>query len=256
MPELIGGRLEEVVVEIWELQREALLKVSYLGVPAPSPHEWNVIFTDFDCAKINILSQLRLKTDYMRRLPVLMLGLAHVCEEKARDICKLVIQSFNVDPRREAHDERTWKLLRPGSYFAEDMALFCNGASRSDLREASKKQVARFRFPSAVETTIEEKHARVAIARKAHHLGPVRASMANRLPMLERLLRRGHINIRELLECFEQARSLHSVPGLLGLELHPRLLGIRGTLVTAHIDVPRRSKGCKIEYENETTLRR
>jgi hypothetical protein len=78
----------------------------------------------------------------------------------------------------------------------------------------------------AVETTIEEKHARVQLALKTHHIGPVGASLANRLPMLERLLSRGQIKVADLLAKFDQARHLRNAPALLGIDAHPTLQGV------------------------------
>ena len=74
-----------------------------------------------------------------------------------------------------------------------------------------------------METTIEEKHARVSKAQAAMRLGPVRVSLSNRLPLLGRLLKRGHINPELLLRKFEDARHLLGIPAALGLTLHPSL---------------------------------
>eukprot|EP00972_Heterocapsa_arctica_P037835 5569566-Heterocapsa_arctica.AAC.1 len=126
-------------------------------------------------------------------------ALAHVKEDVARDFAPKILEAWNQDPRQEVHHRLTWKLMRPGSFFREGLELFIAGTLRRDLPQPFLQQVASFRFPAAVETTIEEKHARVSMAKRCHHVGPVRISLANRLPMLERALRSGSLCPKRLL---------------------------------------------------------
>ena len=58
---------------------------------------------------------------------------------------------------------------------------------------------------------------------KCHHIGPVKVPLANRLSLLERWLARDHIDVRELLRCFTQARSLFQASVLLDCERHPAI---------------------------------
>lgn len=46
-------------------------------------------------------------------------------------------------------------------------------------------EVAKLRFVIVVETTIENKHARVTLARRTHAIGPVIVSLTNRILMLD-----------------------------------------------------------------------
>ena len=103
------------------------------------------------------------------------------------------------------------------------MDLFVRGMSRSQLKQPVLMQLAIWRFMPCVETTIEEKHARVTIAKKAHNIGATRVSNSNRLPLLQRLLLRGHVAAKDLLECFSVARSLPRAVKALGLSEHPEL---------------------------------
>ena len=75
-----------------------------------------------------------------------------------------------------------------------------------------------------METTIEEQHAKVTLAKRVHHIGPVRISLANRLPLLGRWTQRGEIDGNTLLNAFSRCRSLKSVPAMLGLDEHPALV--------------------------------
>ena len=82
-------------------------------------------------------------------------------------------------------------------------------------------QLATFRLTIVVETTIEAKHSRVAMSQRAHFIGPVRISLSNRLPLLERWLVRKQISMPELVQHFGAARSLARAATLLGLDRHP-----------------------------------
>ena len=79
-----------------------------------------------------------------------------------------------------------------------------------------------------METTVEEKHARVSVGRKSHNNAAVRVSLANRLPMLERQLSAEKLDPLRLLQCFQEARSLKNCPALLGIEGHPGLANLKG----------------------------
>jgi hypothetical protein len=223
IPELVAGRLEEAVEEVYEMQEHKLRKVSYKGLPAPSAIQWTAILEDFSLAKLSILSQLLLKTDFLKRLPVLFCGLAHWDEEVARRIAVAIAEAFDKDPRQEVHHRVTWKLMQPGHVFHIQLRLFASGTPRGKLAHAYRLQVSIFRFPSAVETTIEEKHARVQRQLRAHHHGPLAHLWRIGCLCWERLLARGHIKTPELLAKFEQARHLQRLPALLGIDTHPTM---------------------------------
>ena len=101
--------------------------------------------------------------------------------------------------------------------------MFIAGTAVDDSPIELRWQIAAWRFIPCVETTIEEKHSRVALSKRRHPLGPVRVSLANRLPLLERRVRREQVSGQKLLDCFARSRSLKSVPSLLNIDGHPLL---------------------------------
>ena len=79
-------------------------------------------------AKTNMLALLRVKLDYLFRLPHILIGLAVVLEERARAIGARAIELFERDPRPPPiHHRQTWKLLKPGTTFREWLIKFANG---------------------------------------------------------------------------------------------------------------------------------
>ena len=68
--------------------------------------------------------------------------------------------------------------------------------------------------------------------------------MANRMPLLGRLLARGHVNVLRLLEVFTQARMLAKVPGLLCIESHDLLLDCTSS-------AQRRKALCSVIYQSD-----
>ena len=169
-----------------------------------------------------MLLLLRMKTAYLQKLPWLLAGLAHTCQETSRQIGRRILEQWMEDPRPEAHHRITAALLCPGP-FMDSLQDWVAGAELQNLSDIFLRHVAAWRFAPIVETTIEEKHARVSLAKRRHHIGPVRISLANRLPLLERWVKRGHVSAKELLDFFTQCRSLKAVPSLLNLVNHPAL---------------------------------
>ena len=169
-----------------------------------------------------MLLLLRMKTAYLQKLPWLLAGLAHTCEQTSREIGQRVLDQWAQDPRPEAHHRITSELLCPGP-FMDSLRKWVGGAELQDLSKTFLMHVAAWRFAPVVETAIEEKHARVALAKRRHHIGPVRISLANRLPLLERWMKRGHVSAQELLHFFNDCRSLKTIPSLLNLANHPAI---------------------------------
>jgi hypothetical protein len=187
-----------------------------------------VVADDFQQAKATMLFLLKLKTSYMDKLPWLFCGLAHCDEGVARVFGVKVRDAWLADPRREVHHRITWDLMKPGS-FRNDLDKFIDGASRAQLSMTSRLAIAKFRFVPVVETTIEAKHQRTTMARKCHHIGPVRISLANRLPALERSIRSGHIDVADLLGNFQKARNIPNLAGWFGLQFRRHTTGPRAT---------------------------
>ena len=115
--------------------------------------------------------------------------------------------------------------------------MFRDGAELSATPQAFQQKVAELKFVICVETTIEAKHARVTkeIAMKAS--GPVRVSLSNRLPLLERHLVRGHADLVDIVKCFDASRTLRSSVIALSFDQHPSLLAahLRGRGATPYL---------------------
>ena len=92
-------------------------------------------------------------------------------------------------------------------------------------------EIACFRFLIVSETSVESRHAKVALETRRHVVGPSRVSLANRYPMLQTWLATGFVNMTEFLSYFDAARSTRKVISRLGLERHPLLCqkGLRGS---------------------------
>ena len=107
------------------------------------------------------------------------------------------------------------------------MQRFLAGRSREEAgQEEWLPLLASWRFISVAESTIESKHAKVSLAERSHPIGPTRVSLANRLPLLERWLLRGHVDVQTIIHHFARARKLSGIAALLGFERHPALRGV------------------------------
>jgi hypothetical protein len=144
-------------------------------------------------------------------------------EDVARKGAGRILELFAVDAREEVHDDMTWRLLRPGSQFGLDLKSFFEGELRMNLSRATLEEIATSYFWIVCETTIEEKHAR--LGRFNHSkLGPVRCSLSNRLPLLERLVAQGKMPITALTDAFDKARNFGDAAFNIGVDTFPRLL--------------------------------
>ena len=124
-------------------------------------------------------------------------------------------------------------MLDPSSVCRAEIDRFLQGAPRSDLCPAALREIASMRFVSLVETTIEGRHARVALAHRRHPGGPVATSLSNRLPMLEQWIRRKHVDIMDVVQAFSACRHLRVGAGLLNMERHPCLTSVKRHLSSA-----------------------
>ena len=82
-------------------------------------------------------------------------------------------------------------------------------------------------------------NARVSLEGKRHHIGPCRVSLSNRLFQMNTLVTKRPQRLRDLVAKFASARALGNLASLLGLEGHPRILTLRGSLKSDS-----RSEGC------------
>ena len=105
-----------------------------------------------------------------------------------------ILRTIEVEPRPETHHRYTVKVLFNPDFLA-GLKKFVGWEPRSQCGHTFLWHVGVLRLTPVVETTIEEKHARTTVARRAHHIGPARISLANRLPWMERSISQGRRRI-------------------------------------------------------------
>ena len=228
-PDLAAGKLESILNELWTRSEATLCETKqFVGTQPMDTAAWAVVMEDFRRVKAASTLQLTMKNDYWQRLPWLLSGLAHCDEQVARSCGRKAKEAIQVDPRREAHDSITWRLLEPGCPFDMELDRFIAGTPRASLQHFALVVIAGFKFLPVCETTIEAKHGRVSLENRMKKLGPVRVSLANRLPMLEKWLTRGVFSLEDLLNKFEEARQLKATIHTLGIAQHPSMSNSSG----------------------------
>ena len=223
-PELATGRLEEVAEQVWADSEDSVHRAPKYPRAAPlTESEKDEIIRAHWKAKSHVLALLQMKLGHWQKLPWILIGMAAVDEDKARESARRALRMFDIDPRQEAHHRITWKWLRPGCMLRLAVQDFAAGVRRECLPEDALSELSVFRFIPCVETTIEEKHSRVAKSRRRHFLSPVRISLSNRMPLFERLVARAQISMVKFLELFGHARHLRKVSVLLNIAEHAEL---------------------------------
>eukprot|EP00969_Alexandrium_andersonii_P264536 11692175-Alexandrium_andersonii.AAC.1 len=180
-------------------------------------------------------TELASKMDYWLRLPWVLCGCSHPDQTLARRAAASALEQYAVDARDAAHDPRTVALMKAGSEFRQGLEQFAAGGPLWHQNESFTRQVAAMRFFPVAETRIEEKHARVSLESKRHHVGPCRVSMSNRLLQMNTMLAKQPQLLTKLVEKFSEARALGKLASLLGLEGHPRLLALQGSRRKTHV---------------------
>ena len=158
------------------------------GVTPLSQADWDDVVLNLHAGKSGQTAVLNLKIHHLQTLPYCLPALALSDEDEARRRADQMIQQFEKYPRPEAHHPTTVRLLRRGSPFRLDLERFAGGAARRILGREFREEVAIRRFFFSGESVIEEKHRYVSQASAKHWIAPVRVSLSNRLPMLERWL--------------------------------------------------------------------
>ena len=228
-PEMAAWMLDDVLETIWARQEFKLLQAQpLLGAAQMTDDERSILFEDFRIAKGAITAVMLTKNSYWRVLPYFLAILAHSQEDAiARPGVARAIELFNRDPRSEVHDPYTWSLMRPGAKFRADVVAFIGGARRSTLSVSSGVQIGIFKLMPMCETTIEEKYGRMSKPAKANRLGPVKVSLINRMPVIEKKLKRKTLDAWELVSAFDHVRIIKNIPAALGIEDHPDLLSFK-----------------------------
>ena len=224
-PELVAGVIDSHFEDSLSDLETELLDVNPLPNADPmGASHWAMLTGNCRAGHKHLMSLFMLKLVFWQQLPWMLCGLAIGDEVRAKEIGRKAIQLFSEDPRREVHHRITWFWLHPGGLLRYQLDMYVStDMSRDQVGQPFCRMVAALRFVIVVETTIEEKHAKVTAARRRHCIGPVRVSLANRLPMLERWIHRGHMTADELLACFDRMRSLNSIVKEFSFELSPEL---------------------------------
>ena len=220
---MADGMSSQVLASAWA-HIEKVMRAKYLRLHPLSPEQLELLQSEMRLAQSAQEALLRTKNDYWERLPWSLAAVAQVDEDRAREKARLCVLAFERDPRPPpVHHPRTWFLMAPGAPFRVELDEFIAGAPRWSLSDSFLEVLAEMKLMPCVETTIEEKHARVTQAKARHHIGPVRVSMSNRFPMLERRLLSQPEHLSDLLRMFEGARTLAKLPARLDLQDHPLL---------------------------------
>ena len=225
LPELLSNGVRQVMDELRDLAEVSIRTYDPPpGVSEMSEQHWDILLRNFRQGYRANLAIAEMKNAYLVSLPICLGGVAVENEDEARANGRRAREAFRKDPREEVHDPRTFRLMGDGSIFSCDLDKFIDGGiARKDLRYEFRYEIALFRYPFVLETTVEERHAKASVTARKHWVGPVKLSLSNRLPMMELWIQLGVITGLDLLDAFSAARSLLDIPHLFGLDLHTNL---------------------------------
>ena len=224
-PELAAGRLSQVIAALWaNMEYDVLCGESARYHPLP-PDKHELLKQELHNAQAYFLALLKTKLDYWNKLPWLLCALALPREGSAREWAVRILELFDMDPRPPpVHHRITYRLLHPGAEFREQLQRFIGGVPRWECSTAFQEQIAAFYFIPVVETTIEQKHARVKLAEAHHHIGETRVSLSNRMRWIHRFLHLQPESLPDFLDAFENTRSIGNISSLFDLDCHPLLV--------------------------------
>ena len=227
IPELVAGGLDETFEDLKaRSESDVQTYVAPRGSTPVSQGEWIIIIDDFRQGARANFTMLTLKYDFIRRLPTLAASLAVADEDRAREWGFKVRDAWRVDPRPEAHDPRTVRLMSPDAVFGQELDKFLDDRTpRRMLHYIFRFELGVFRIGMAVETCIEQRHALSTLELKRHFCGPVRISLSSRLPMTERHIHLGTVSGLDLLHAFTECCQLMKGPSEFGVEMHPSAMG-------------------------------
>jgi hypothetical protein len=149
---------------------------------------------------------VRIKTEYMRLLPNILLALALISEIRARYWGQRAVELFERDPRQDVHDDLTWEYMRAESWFRVELEKFNAGCPRASCSDQFREEIAAFRVVNVNETSMEARHGKVTLEDKKHPIGPVRVSLSNRMPMLEDRIAREPPYLEKIIRCLDETR--------------------------------------------------
>ena len=222
---LAAGYANDTFQEVWKtLEKHLHTSEFVVGARPISMDDWQILHGNASSSKAYLWAEFELKLVPYTHLPGVFSVLGHATEDIARSGAARIIDMIGQDPRLKAHDTLTRTFIRPGVRRGE-LFNFARGRKPRHLRHQDFRNfIASKKFGSVIETDIEAKHARVSMASAMKSVGPVRVSLSNRLPWLERMLRKKHIHILQFMRYFEKARHISRIPWALGFEDHPHVV--------------------------------
>ena len=152
MPELVAGKLDEF------LKRCTANLVQEI-VTIPLPHhvlpvtetQMQTLVSDCEQGKATLLGILKLKTNFVRKLPWLLIGLAVRDPLAVKAIAQQALAEFDAHPQETQHDPLTWSMLNPTASFRKDVQKLAVGGTFAELSLEGRRRIASFRFIYAVE---------------------------------------------------------------------------------------------------------
>eukprot|EP00971_Amphidinium_carterae_P352670 6492698-Amphidinium_carterae.1 len=187
-PEMASGEYQRVLSSLWQQNVVSTFSASSI-VTSLTETDLQTIQSDMLQLKTQISLGLQTKLQFFHELPWSLAACASMDEEVAKECVQKAIRDFETCPDGTQHHRRTLELLSAASPIRKELDRFVSGARRHELSPACLSVMAEFRCMPVVETTIEGRHARIAL-RKATPMGPVLVSMENRYRMLEQRLRK------------------------------------------------------------------
>ena len=225
VPELVGGQIDQYIASVSNTSLAEVLaypkNIECNKVEAPAQDEIQDVVDDWNKGNAALLAILRLKVDFLKRLPCLLAGLALINEESARKIGREVLAQFAQCPVQDQHHRLTWKLLQEDAPFRRELQTFVDGKPRRELAAHALETIASFRYLFSAESRVEGKHGKVTVAAAYKRFLPTRVSLQNRLPLLEKWLASGQVSGDEFVESFAQVRSHRRAASKFGIQDHP-----------------------------------
>ena len=218
LPELIAGELHKTFQDLAASSLQQLCLHSQVYVPVT---EWSKILDDFSIARAHIESVLRVKFDWLERLPWVLAALAHPNPDVARRFGLRAVQMYDAQTPdvQSLHHPRTLLFLSSRSALRPLLDQFLQGMPLHSLPYL-EFHVGVFRFANIVERYIEASHSLVSRSPATNCSGPV-VSLTRRLWQLQQDLQECPAKLALVVSCFEQTRHAAHLPHLLGLANHP-----------------------------------
>ena len=187
--------------------------------------EWQVVLSDFQAAFERFQLVLRVKTDFLNKLPWLLGGLAHHDSAVQREYAQRCLRAFDETP--EAFRPRLHRLaktfLKPGSKMRRDIEKLAAGKEWAELGNRRRKAIAALRFVCLAERIIEAGHKDIKAPSGFHRCGPCSASLYVRTTtVLEgNLFHGGAEEFREYVAAVDATRHIRSAIQQVHCFLHP-----------------------------------